>query len=49
MKADGLFLAGGASRRMGGNHKGNLMFQGQTFQEHIISELKKKAETIWIS
>lgn len=49
MKADGLILAGGASRRMGGNHKGNLMFQGQTFQEHIISELKKKAETIWIS
>ena len=49
MKADALILAGGASRRMGGNHKGNLTFQGQTFQERIISELKKEAETVWIS
>ncbi|MGN0159067.1 MAG: molybdenum cofactor guanylyltransferase [Brotaphodocola sp.] len=49
MKADALILAGGKSRRMGGNHKGNLMFQGQTFQERIISELKKEAQTIWVS
>lgn len=49
MRADGLILAGGASRRMGGNHKGNLIFEGKTFQERIISELKKEAKAVWIS
>lgn len=49
MNVDGLILAGGRSTRMNGNHKGNLIYQDQTFMERIISELKKEAQQIWIS
>ena len=33
MQADGLVLAGGKSRRMGGEHKGNLVYQPK-FKNH---------------
>ena len=49
MRADGLVLAGGKSRRMGGEHKGNLVFHEQTFQEHVIAELKKEADCVFLS
>lgn len=49
MNADGLILAGGKSRRMGGSHKGDLIYQKETFLERIIRELQKEAEQIWIS
>lgn len=49
MQADGLILAGGKSTRMGGRHKGDLIFREQTFLERIIEELKMEAETVWIS
>lgn len=46
---DGLILAGGKSRRMGGHHKGDLVYHRQTFLEHVISEFRKEADEIWIS
>lgn len=49
MKMDGLILAGGKSNRMGGYHKGNLLLGKETFTEHLVKELKKEAEQVWIS
>ena len=49
MKVDGLILAGGKSRRMGGGHKGGLIYHEQTFQEHVIKEFEKEADTIFLS
>lgn len=49
MKADGLILAGGKSRRMGGYHKGDLVYQQQTFLEHVIREFQKEADRVFIS
>lgn len=49
MQADGLVLAGGKSRRMGGEHKGNLVYHEQTFQEHVIRELKKETDFVFLS
>lgn len=49
MRADGLILAGGKSRRMGGYHKGDLRYGQQTFLEHVAGELGKDAEHVWIS
>ncbi|MBO5460259.1 MAG: molybdenum cofactor guanylyltransferase [Ruminococcus sp.] len=46
---DGLILAGGKSRRMEGKHKGNLVYQKETFTERLINELQKDAGQIWIS
>ena len=46
---DGLILAGGKSSRMGGQHKGALVIDKATFAEHIVRELKKLTDTIWIS
>lgn len=46
---DGLILAGGKSRRMGGYHKGDLVYHQQTFLEHVISEFRKETDAIWIS
>lgn len=46
---DGLILAGGKSSRMGGSHKGDLIYQKETFLERIIHEFQKEAEMIWIS
>lgn len=49
MQADGLILAGGKSRRMGGYHKGDLVYHRQTFLEHMICEFQKEADHILIS
>lgn len=46
---DGLILAGGKSARMGGRHKGNLVYQDHTFMEGIIREFHKETDGIWIS
>lgn len=46
---DGLLLAGGKSSRMDGRHKGELIYENETFTERMISEFAKEAETIWIS
>lgn len=46
---DGLILAGGKSTRMGGRHKGNLVYQDSTFMEEIIREFHKETDSIWIS
>lgn len=49
LQIDGLLLAGGKNSRMGGNYKGNLIYDDETFVEKILNELKKSAEQIWIS
>lgn len=49
LQMDGLILAGGKSRRMNGNYKGNLIYDNETFVERIIGELKKITDQIWIS
>lgn len=46
---DGLILAGGKSRRMEGKHKGNLVYQNETFVERLIHEMRKETDQIWIS
>ena len=46
---DVLILAGGKSSRMGGKHKGNLEFGGETFTQRLINEMSKISERIWIS
>lgn len=49
MKIDALLLAGGNSSRMGGRHKGGLPWHGTTFTGHMARELRKRAETVYIS
>lgn len=49
MRAEGLVLAGGKSRRMGGHHKGDLKYQEQSFQNHVIAELGKLTDRIFLS
>lgn len=46
---DGLILAGGKSSRMGGEHKGALTLNKETFTGHVIKEMQKMADNIWIS
>ena len=46
---DALILAGGKSSRMGGQHKGNLLFGTETFMERMINEVKQDVNEIWIS
>ena len=46
---DGLPLAGGKSSRMGGRHKGDLLYGNETFTTRMIHEFSKDADTIWIS
>lgn len=46
---DGLVLAGGRSSRMGGRHKGGLVYHNRTFTEILIEELGKEAENVWLS
>ena len=41
MQADGLILAGGKSSRMGGEHKGNLIYGGETFTQILVKELNR--------
>lgn len=42
-------MAGGRSSRMGGEHKGFLIFENETFMERLISEMKSIADRVWIS
>lgn len=49
MRAEGLVLAGGKSRRMGGHHKGNLKYHEQSFQDHVIAEFGKLTDRILLS
>ena len=49
MRAEGLVLAGGKSRRMGGHHKGDLKYHEQSFQDHVIAELRKLTDKIFLS
>lgn len=46
---DTLILAGGKSSRMGGVHKGRLKVGGETFVKHLIREMGKETDQIWIS
>lgn len=49
MQAEGLILAGGRSRRMGGIHKGILIYKEETFTQILIKELKKEIDCVRIS
>lgn len=49
MQADGLILAGGKSRRMGGIHKGSLTYGNKTFTQILVKELKREAQKVWLS
>lgn len=46
---DGLILAGGKGTRMGGKHKDELIYRGQSFLEHVIGEFKEEADIVFIS
>lgn len=49
MEAEGLILAGGKSLRMGGRHKGSLIYQDETFTRILLKELKKEVSCIRLS
>lgn len=49
VQAGGLLLAGGRSTRMDGKHKGELIYQNQSFVEHMIEEFRKETEEILLS
>lgn len=49
MKAEGLILAGGQSTRMGGCHKGNLLYGDETFTQLLVKELKKAVSCVKLS
>ena len=46
---DAVILAGGKSSRMGGRHKGNLICAEETFTKHMLNEVSKVADHVWIS
>lgn len=45
----GLILAGGQARRMGGQDKGLLAFQGQTLLEHVLQTLQAQVQQVLIN
>lgn len=49
MQVEGLILAGGKSSRMGGRHKGSLMYREETFVQRLIRELQQGTKQIWLS
>lgn len=49
MHVDGLILAGGAGRRMGGEDKGLLTFNGRTLVAHAIARLRPQVEQLYLS
>lgn len=49
MQAEGLILAGGKSRRMGGIHKGILICQNETFTQRLIRELQREVVCVRMS
>ena len=46
---DALILAGGKSSRMGGQHKGNLICENETFVQRLINEMTKISDQILLS
>lgn len=46
---DALILAGGKNLRMQGNYKGDLKAGGETFADHLIREMKKISDHIYLS
>ncbi|MDO5679903.1 MAG: molybdenum cofactor guanylyltransferase [Pelistega sp.] len=48
-KVAGLILAGGEARRMQGQDKGLVLFQGKPLIEHVIERLRPQVNEIWIS
>ena len=49
MKTDALILTGGKSSRMGGRHKGSLLYEHRTLTARMVEELQKRADTVYIS
>lgn len=49
MDADALILSGGKNTRMNGKAKGDLIYNNQTFLEHIVCEFEKETKNIMIS
>lgn len=49
MQIEGLILAGGQSRRMGGRHKGSLSYENETFAQRLVRELKRGCSCVRIS
>lgn len=49
MQAEGLILAGGRSTRMGGIHKGTLIYERETFTQRLIRELQSVSVCVRIS
>jgi molybdopterin-guanine dinucleotide biosynthesis protein A len=46
---DAIILAGGESRRMGGNDKGLLLLDGQPLIQHVIARIAPQVGVLWIS
>lgn len=44
-----LILAGGKNSRMGGIYKGSLQVENQTILEHLVKEMKKATDQIFLS
>lgn len=49
IQADGLILAGGKGKRMGGIYKGALVYQKETFIQRLVNILKKETTKLYIS
>lgn len=49
MYAEGMVLAGGGSVRMGGIHKGSLIYGKETFTQILVKELKKEVPCVRLS
>lgn len=48
-KVDALILAGGQNRRMQGRYKGDLVLHEETFADHLIREMGRIAQHIYLS
>jgi molybdopterin-guanine dinucleotide biosynthesis protein A len=46
---DAIILAGGESRRMGGNDKGLLLLDGQPLVQHVLARIVPQVDGLWIS
>ncbi|MBN4079506.1 NTP transferase domain-containing protein, partial [Beggiatoa alba] len=48
-KVNGLILAGGRGKRMGGEDKGLILFESKCLIEHCITKLQPQVNEIFIS